>query len=31
VENFIEPPQWGIFGEPRVNALLLNVALDQVK
>jgi len=30
VEHFIEPPQWGIFGEPRVNVLLLNVALDQV-
>ena len=31
VEHFIEPPQWSIFGEPRVNVLLLNVALDQVK
>ena len=31
VEQFIEPPQWSIFGEPRVNVLLLNVALDQVK
>jgi len=30
VEQFIEPPQWGIFGESRVNVLLLNVALDQV-
>ena len=24
----IEGPQWGIFGEPRVNVLLLNMALD---
>jgi K+-transporting ATPase ATPase C chain len=30
VEHFIEPPQWKIFGEPRVNVLLLNVALDQL-
>ena len=31
VENAIEPPQWRIFGEPRVNVLLLNLALDQLK
>lgn len=29
VERFIEPPQWGFLGQPRVNVLLLNVALDQ--
>ena len=29
VEKFIEPPQWGIFGQARVNVLKLNLALDQ--
>ena len=31
VEHFVEPPQWKIFGEPRVNVFLLNIALDQLK
>lgn len=30
-EKFIEQPQLGILGEPRINVFLLNVALDQLK
>jgi len=30
VEKYTEGPQWGFLGEPRVNVLLLNVALDQM-
>ena len=30
VEKFIEPSQFGILGEPRVNILALNLALDQL-
>jgi K+-transporting ATPase ATPase C chain len=29
VERFVEPPQWGIFGQARVNVLRLNLALDR--
>ncbi len=31
VERTTEPPQWGIFGEPRVNVLALNRALDALQ
>ncbi|MBV9658595.1 MAG: potassium-transporting ATPase subunit KdpC [Verrucomicrobia bacterium] len=31
VKKFIEPPQLGLFGEPRVNVLLLNRALDEMR
>jgi K+-transporting ATPase ATPase C chain len=30
VEKFVESPQWGIFGEARVNVLRLNLALDDM-
>jgi potassium-transporting ATPase KdpC subunit len=30
VDKFTQPPQWGIFGQARVNVLMLNVALDQL-
>jgi potassium-transporting ATPase KdpC subunit len=30
VKQHIEPPQWRVFGGPRVNVLLLNLALDSL-
>lgn len=31
IERMIEPPQYGIFGEERVNVLALNLALDAAR
>jgi K+-transporting ATPase ATPase C chain len=30
VERYVEPPQWGILGNERVNVLLLNIAVDSL-
>ena len=31
VAESTEPPQWGVFGEPRVNGLALNLRLDAIQ
>ena len=31
IERSIEPPQLGVLGEPRVNVLRLNLAVDQIR
>lgn len=30
-EGLVEPAQWGFFGKPRVNVVLLNMALENMK
>lgn len=30
IEQHTPGPQWGVFGQPRVNVLLLNLALDDL-